>query len=85
MAKQIDSLAIIGNVSGFIPQTVPGNTEGSILVKLRLFPVGLVTDIVRAFQYKNFKQDISIVGGVNVAGVPSVRVPVDLKFPVGMS
>lgn len=83
LAKQMDSFTVIGNLSGFNPIIIPGNSEGAILVKLRLFAGGIVTDIVRAWSVKNYKQEIFISGGVHVAGIPPVRVPIEMSFNVG--
>jgi hypothetical protein len=83
LSKQIDKMIIVGNLSGFNPVTIPGNSEGAILVRLRLSTIGLVNDIVRAYQTGSFKQDLIISGGVNVAGIPSVRVPINLTYKIG--
>lgn len=83
MARQIDSTIVVGNASGFSPISIPANSEGAIVVRLRLLPIGIVTDIIRAFQMKNYKQTITLVGGANIAGFPPVRVPINLPFSIG--
>lgn len=83
MAKQIDSTIIVGNASGFSPVTIPANSEGAILVRLRLFAIGIVTDIVRAWTNKNYAQTITLVGAANVQGFPPVQVPINLPFSIG--
>ena len=37
---------LIGNVSDFIPVTIPGNSQGSIPLSVKLLPIGLANEII---------------------------------------
>lgn len=71
---------LIGNVNNFSGVPIPGNSSTTVLLTISLQIIGLVNDLIRAFQYKNFTQDIALNGYANVNGF---QVPLNLKFTVG--
>jgi hypothetical protein len=71
---------MIGNISNFQGVTIRRNSESRLPVTVRFNLIGMVNDIINAFQTKTFKQDIIIQGTANAEGFP---VPIDLKFSVG--
>lgn len=85
---QLNSLAanitsngsLIGNVGNFLPQIIPGNSNTPIQLTGSLQILGIVNDVIRAFQYKNIQQQLELVGAVNVNGI---QAPLSLKFTVG--
>ena len=85
---QLNSLAgnvfangtMVGNISSFNPVNIPGNSQGSITLTIRFMLLGIVNDIIRAFQTGNFAQDILIQGNVNAEGIP---VPLALNYKIG--
>jgi hypothetical protein len=70
----------IGNVSNFFPVAIPGNSSTPIRVEIQMQILGIVNDLIRAFQYGNFTQEIEVEGFANVS---SFQLPVKLKFAVG--
>ncbi len=70
---------LVGNISQFQPQVIPGNSEIRFPVAVRFQLIGIVNDIIRSFQMGNFHQDLSIEGTANAQGIP---VRIDLKFTV---
>lgn len=66
---------LVGNVSQFNAVEIPGNSQVEMPVKITFQLLGIVNDIIRAFQTNNFKQDLQIVGYVNAGGVQA-----DLKI-----
>jgi hypothetical protein len=85
---EVDSLAgniyanntLIGNISSFVPMVIPGNSQTAILVTAQLQTLGIVTDIINAFQNKTFSQNILVKGFANVQGV---QVPLDIPMTMG--
>lgn len=72
---------VVGNAFQFQPQSVNPNSESVVIVKLRLFPLSLVNEIVRAFESKNFTKELEVDGQMNV---DNLQVPVKLKYKVGL-
>jgi len=70
---------LVGNISQFNQQNIPGNSEIRFPVQVRFQLIGIVNDIIRAFQQGSFHQDLSIEGTANAQGVP---IRLDLKFSV---
>ncbi len=70
---------LVGNISNFQGALVRGNSETRVPVLVRFNPIGIVNDIIDAFQTGNFKQDITIEGRANGEGI---SVPIELKFQV---
>lgn len=71
---------LIGNVNNFSGVPIMGNSSTTVLLTVSLQVIGIVNDLIRAFQYKNFTQDITLDGAANVNGF---QVPLNLKFSVG--
>lgn len=71
---------LIGNVSGFNPVTITGNSQVLIPITIQFFLLGAVNDIIRAFQTGSLKQNITIEGYVNAA---NFQVPLKLNFNIG--
>ena len=72
---------LIGNVSSFVPVRINGNTQGMILVAVRLKAISLVNEIIRAFQQNNFSKEIELDASANV---DNLQLPVNLTFKVGL-
>lgn len=72
---------VVGNAFQFQPQSVNPNSESIVMVKLRLFPLSLVNEIVRAFETKNFTKELQVDGQMNV---DNLQVPVKLTYKVGL-
>jgi hypothetical protein len=71
---------LIGNISNFQGVVVSGNAETVVPVTVRLNLLGVVNDLMNAWQTGNFKQEIVINGRANAEGF---SVPINLKFTVG--
>jgi len=71
----------IGNLSSFVKQTIYPNSQQIIYIKARLQPLGIVNDIIRAIDNKNFSQEIIMKATANV---DRLQVPVNLQFKVGL-
>jgi hypothetical protein len=56
----------IGNLSNFIPQTIPPRSQVVINVNLRLALIGVVNQLIDAFQNRNFRREITLDGHANV-------------------
>lgn len=70
---------LVGNISNFEGSVIRGNSETRVPVVVRFNALGIVSDIIDAFQTGNFRQDITINGRANAEGI---SVPIDLKFQV---
>lgn len=71
---------LVGNVSNFSGAVIPGNSQVVIPLTVSLQVIGIVTDLIRAFQYKNFTQNIDLDARANVN---NIQVPVQLSYSVG--
>jgi len=80
-ANSAGSSIRIGNVSAFTPVVFRGNTQGVIIVDVRLFALSIVNDVIRAFQNNNFSQELELDASANVSGI---QVPVNMSFKVGL-
>lgn len=69
----------VGNVSNFDPVMIGRNSQGYLPIKVQFDLIGIVQDIIRAWQGGVFRQTISIEGFVNAG---SVQVPISLVFKV---
>jgi hypothetical protein len=72
--------SLIGNVSNFLQTTIPANTSTPITLVASLQILGIVNDIIKAFQYNNVQQNIELKGFANVNGI---QAPIDLQLTVG--
>ena len=71
---------LIGNASNFIAQTVNRNSQTIFEIKVKLSPLGIVNEIIQAFQYGNFSKELEFEGYANL---DNWQVPINLKFKVG--
>jgi len=71
----------VGNVSSFEPLTIPANKQTIIPIKIRLSLIGIVNDIIRAFQTNNISQVLELE---SFANVDNLQVPINLKYKVGL-
>lgn len=72
---------VIGNASFFQAQTIPKNSEVILQIKVRLSLLGVVNDLINAFQTKDFTYNISVNGFANV---DQLQVPVNLSYKIGV-
>lgn len=79
-AQVLSDGTMIGNVSSFVPVQINANSQAQIPVRLTLFPITLVNEIVSALTNGHLSRAIKITGFAN-AGF--VRAPVDVEFKVG--
>lgn len=70
----------IGNLSHFIRHQIPGNSEVAIKLTARLAMIGIVQDIVKAFQGGGFTQMVEFKGQANI---DKYQVPVTFKYKIG--
>jgi hypothetical protein len=68
---------IIGNISGFIPQVIPANSQTIIFIKARLSLIGIVSDVIRAIKNKTFSETLELESKANI---DNLQVPVNLKY-----
>lgn len=71
---------LVGNISNFQGVVIPGNSQRSIPVNIRFMLLGIVNDIIEAFQTGNFRHDLVIEGTVNAEGL---AVPLQLNYKIG--
>lgn len=72
---------LIGYVSYFGQTEILPNSQVQIYVPIVLSPLGIVQDIINAFQTNNSQQEIEFKGYANV---DNFQVPVDNKYKVGI-
>jgi hypothetical protein len=85
---QLNSLAgnvfssgtLVGNISTFTPVKIQSNSQGAVPILIRFKLLGIVNDLLNAFQYGNFQRELTIEGSVNAEGV---AVPLSLTYKVG--
>jgi hypothetical protein len=71
----------IGNLSSFSSVTIPPNSQRVVFITARLALIGIVNDVINAFQNKNFSQLVEVKA---MANVDSLQVPVNIKYQVGL-
>lgn len=60
---------LIGNVSDFMPVTVPANSQGQIPLTLRLQPLGIVNDIIAILTGGVGTRALVVGGSINANGM----------------
>lgn len=70
----------VGNISAFQPLPIPANSQTTILLSLRLSILGIVNDIIRAWETGNIHEDLEFDAYANVDGD---QVPIRVKYSVG--
>lgn len=68
---------LVGNISNFQGVTIRRNSESRLPVTVRFSLIGIVNDLVNAWQTGSFRQEIILQGTANAEGF---GVPIDLKF-----
>jgi len=63
------STVLIGNVSNFQGQMIAGNTETPLVLRCRCNIVGVVNEIIAAFQYKNSQRMLTVIASANIDGI----------------
>jgi len=79
-AKQSGTSTLIGNVSSFQPVTIAGNSQGLIRIYVKLFALGIVNDIIRAFTTGQFSQEVLLDANANI---DNLQLPVSMTFKIG--
>lgn len=72
---------LIGNVSSFAPVNIAPNSPSVVVFNVRARVLGIVNDVITAFQTKNFTKQLDFQCMANVAGL---QFPVNFKIPVGL-
>jgi hypothetical protein len=72
--------SLIGNVSNFLQTPIPANSSATIPLTASLQILGIVNDLIKAFQFNNIQQAITLAGFANVNGV---QAPINLSLTVG--
>ena len=72
---------LAGNASSFTPTPVPGNTEGTLHIKIRLLPLSIANDIISAITNGGIKRKLTLDGSVNANGS---QVALALEFQIGI-
>lgn len=70
----------IGNVSSFTPTYIAPNSQSVYLVNVRLSLLGIVTDIINAFNGGGVRHVITFKGFANV---DNFVVPINMQYVVG--
>jgi hypothetical protein len=70
----------VGNVSEFLPITIPANSQTPVVVTIRLQLIGVVTDLLNAILYGNFPKTISLVA---LANVDNIQIPINFDYTIG--
>lgn len=69
-----------GNISYFTPTEIKPNSQGILTVNARLSLIGVVNDIIEAWNNGDFSQEIEISGYANV---DNLQVPLKFKYKIG--
>lgn len=70
----------VGNLSNFSPQIIIKNTQGILLLDVRLALIGIVNDLINAFQSENFQQSLELKATANV---DNLQIPLNIKYKIG--
>lgn len=70
---------LIGNISSFMPQTIPGYGQKTIYVDCRLSLVGIAADIIAAFNGSGIKQVVKLEANANVN---SLLLPISITYKI---
>jgi len=80
VAKLIANGFEIGNVSSFTPTYIAPNSQSVYLVNVRLSVLGVVTDIINAFNGGGFRHEVQFKGWANV---DNFVIPLNMTYVVG--
>jgi hypothetical protein len=70
----------VGNLGTFIPQTVLPSSQMTFYIDIRLFPLSIVNDIIKAVQFGNFAQSVTLKGSMNV---DKYVLPLNINYKIG--
>ena len=70
----------VGNVSYWYPQLIGPNMQSTLKLQIRFGLLGIVQDLISAFQNGNFSQVIDFKANANV---DNIQVPIDIKYKLG--
>jgi hypothetical protein len=71
----------IGNFSSFTPQAIQPNAASVLYMDVRLSLIGIVQDVIDAFENKHFEQDVIFKGWANV---DNYQIPISIKYKIGV-
>lgn len=71
---------LIGNVSSYVPVRVKANGETILQLTVRLSLLGIVQDIIRAFNGNGFQQQLEFDARANI---DRYQVPIKISYKVG--
>lgn len=71
---------LVGNISEFGNQMISSNSESVVTVNVRMQLVSIVNDLIRALQFGNFAQVITLDGNVNV---DNYQIPLKMDYTLG--
>lgn len=72
---------LVGNVYSTTPISVPANSRVYHTLEAQFLLVGIVNNLIDAWQYKNFTQKLQLQGYANVSGL---QVPLELEMSIGL-
>lgn len=70
----------VGNVSYWLPQVIYANQQTALKLNVSLGLIGIVQDIIQAFQYGSFSQVLTFQANANV---DNIQVPIKIDYKVG--
>lgn len=70
----------IGNVSSYTQTTIRPNAETVLVINVRLSVIGIVSDILKAFNGQGLSQVMELQAKANV---DNFQVPINIKYKVG--
>lgn len=72
---------VIGNVSEFVPVSLPANSQGVVPITLSLQPLGLANEIISILSGGNGYRNLEIKGSVNANGIQQ---SFSVQFKIGI-
>ncbi len=78
--KDSGETTVIGNVSNFSPVAINGNSQGVMEVKIRLFALSVVNQLIQSIENGNFEMTLMMQANANV---DNLQVPVEMSFKIG--
>ena len=71
---------LIGNVSNFTQQTIYPNTSGVLNLVCRLSPIGIVSQLIDAWQTGSFEMEVKLDAYANI---DNYQVPIKFTYKIG--
>ena len=72
---------LVGNVSNFIPVTIPANSEHELPLTIRLLPLTIVQNFLDALRNHGMNTTFQLEGTVNANGV---QIPLSLTYKIAV-